>query len=126
MSDILIRGMEMPKSCRECFACFPGRDDNDEPTTYCTLTEPTSPADCWGVIDGIDHQRQRMDFCPLHELPAHGDLIDRDALLADGWMDLHKTVVHMGGCAVHDLLLKNPTIPVIVPASEEAANDPKT
>ena len=101
MSDILIR-MEMPESCRECFACFPGRDANDEPTTYCTLTEPTSPADCWGVIDGIDHQRQRMDFCPLHELPEHGNLIDRDALPLGRveWEDIDNATV-------------------IVPASEE-------
>ena len=54
------------------------------------------------------------------ELPPHGDLIDRDALIKDGWLNLHKQVMRMGGYAIHELPLKNPSIPVIVPAEEEA------
>ena len=121
MPDILIRGMEMPKSCRECFACFPGRDDNDEPTTYCTLTEPISPADCWGVIDGIDHQRQRMDFCPLHELPPHGDLISRD----DAIIDVNERGYDFWNCDadIDSAVLFLNEQPVIVPASEEVADE---
>lgn len=48
----------------------------------------------------------------------HGDLIDRDALIKDGWLNLHKTVMRMGGYAVHDLPLMNPSIPVIIEAEE--------
>lgn len=48
------------------------------------------------------------------ELPPHGDLIDRDALMKDGWLSLHKEVIRMGGYAIHELPLKNPTIPVVI------------
>ena len=57
--------------------------------------------------------------CPLKEIPQHGDLIDRDALIKDGWLNLHKEVIRMGGYAIHELPLTNPSIPVIIPASEE-------
>lgn len=50
-------------------------------------------------------------------VPPHGDLIDRDALAEDGWV-LTKQVMRMGGHAIHELPLKNPTIPVIIPAEE--------
>lgn len=48
------------------------------------------------------------------ELPPHGDLIDRDALMRDGWLCLHKEVMRMGGYAIHELPLKNPSIPVVI------------
>lgn len=51
-------------------------------------------------------------------VPPHGDLIDRDALIKDGWLNLHKEVIRMGGYAIHELPLKNPSIPVIIPAEE--------
>lgn len=52
-------------------------------------------------------------------VPPHGDLIDRDALIKNGWLNLYKEVMRMGGYAIHELPLKNPSIPVIIPASEE-------
>lgn len=59
MSDILIR-MEMPKHCLECpLRAFDGYD------YHCPFTG----------IDSLSIGRQ--DDCPLHELPPHGDLIDR-------------------------------------------------
>ena len=63
------------------------------------------------------HDARRKD-CPLIEIPPHGDLIDRDALIKDGWLNLHKEVMRMGGYAIHELPLKNPSIPVIIPAEE--------
>ena len=51
-------------------------------------------------------------------VPPHGDLIDRDALIKDGWLNLHKEVMRMGGYAIHELPLKNPSIPVIIEAEE--------
>lgn len=68
MADIIIRGMEMPKSCDEC------RLFNE----------------CWCMALGIDDWRksynkppegERLPDCPLVPLPAgHGRLIDADAL----------------------------------------------
>ena len=51
-------------------------------------------------------------------VPPHGDLIDRDALIKDGWLNLYKEVMRMGGYAIHELPLKNPSIAVIIPAEE--------
>ena len=49
-------------------------------------------------------------------VPPHGRLIDADALMKDGWV-LHKQVMRMGGYAIHELPLTNPSIAVIIPAS---------
>lgn len=59
MSDILIKGMEMPKSCSWCF-CM----------ASCKL---------WKNIMAPEFNRHRN--CPLVPVPAHGDLIDRDVLI---------------------------------------------
>ena len=59
-------------------------------------------------------EQERPTWCPLIELPPHGDLIDRDALMKDGWLSLHKEVIRMGGYAIHELPLINPSIPVVI------------
>ena len=64
--SILIKGMKMPESCLNCpletdyGTCghFNGADYAEHPTGYSS----------------------RPVWCPLIELPPHGDLIDRDAL----------------------------------------------
>ena len=58
------------------------------------------------------------EFTEVEEVPPHGDLIDRDALIKDGWLNLHKEVMRMGGYAIYELPLKNPSIAVIIPAEE--------
>ena len=56
--SVLIKGMKMPKCCDDCdFVQHGGKD-------WCYITEKDLPCDC-----------------PLIELPDHGDLIDRDALM---------------------------------------------
>lgn len=69
------------------------------------------------AADAIEELSKRVPPVP------HGDLIDRDALIKDGWLNLHKEVIRMGGYAIHELPLKNPSIPVIVPAEEEPIKD---
>ena len=73
MSDILIRGMEMPKRCIDC------------PCEYdCILCKATGNQFMYrseangGYVDFCD---TRMPDCPLIELPPHGRLIDADALM---------------------------------------------
>lgn len=56
---IYIKGMEMPKRCGEC------------PLSL----YPHSP--CWKNGGALDWEN-RPNWCPLIELPPHGDLIDRD------------------------------------------------
>ena len=73
----------------------------------------------FGAEDGGWIQKgQKPNWCPLVELSPHGDLIDRDALMKDGWLSLWKRVDYMGGYAVHDLPLMNPSIAVIVESEE--------
>ena len=65
MADILIRGMEMPKSCGQCPMHHPLFH-----TQYCgILNKNCSP-----------HNTMKK-WCPLIQLPeGHGRLIDADAL----------------------------------------------
>lgn len=60
--SVLIKGMEMPKSCPEC----PLADE----IVHCPLTGKTYN---WGMIE-------RASDCPLVPVPPHGDLIDREKL----------------------------------------------
>lgn len=64
------------------------------------------------------------EFTEVEEVPPHGDLIDRDALIKDGWLNLYKEVIRMGGYAIHELPLKNPSIPVIIPADDKDTDVP--
>lgn len=61
--SVLIKGMKMPQYCAHC-ELF-----HDE--GFCTATG--THVNMWG-------QKRNAD-CPLIELPDHGDLIDRDALM---------------------------------------------
>ena len=68
--SILIKGMEMPKSCAECdikVRCFENAK-NIEWLTY-------HPA----------FYEERLTDCPLISVPDHGDLIDRDMVLEKAW-----------------------------------------
>ena len=78
MADILIRGMEMPKSCDEC------RLFNES----------------WCMALGVENWRKsynkppeggRLPDCPLVPLPeGHGRLIDADALIENHFSDEHR------------------------------------
>lgn len=69
--SILIQGMDMPKNCAECkmwSICECLNDFEDFESI------------CYAVEDG-DLVRDKN--CPLIELPPHGDLVDRNKLLAE-------------------------------------------
>lgn len=60
MSDILIKNMEMPKSCWDCFASHDG----------------------WCIINKkIEGHRTVTHSCPLIEVPKHGGLVDANRLI---------------------------------------------
>ena len=62
--SILIKGMEMPKGCKDCL--IKDFDYYD----YCPLLHRT-----------VEHcGDERLPDCPLIEIPPHGRLIDGDAL----------------------------------------------
>ena len=72
MSSVLIRGMEMPKNCKECmFADFDDVDFDYE--LYCTANGKYADLDMYDHPMGWD--------CPLVEIPTpHGRLIDADKI----------------------------------------------
>ena len=74
MSDILIKGMEMPTSCIECPCC---RHDNwnGETAHQCNVSFIT-----FGAEDENWIYNTRPNWCPLTELPPHGRLGDLDKL----------------------------------------------
>lgn len=104
--SVLIRGMKMPSHCTECDFWHDGVFE------HCLLNMEVQNEDV------PFNEGEYPIGCPLVEVPPHGDLIDRDALIKDGWLNLHKEVMRMGGYAIHELPLKNPSIPVIIPAEE--------
>ncbi len=69
MSDLLIKGMEMPKDCAEC----PIR--NQEFYKHGRAFLGCSLCVSWGSAIS------RADDCPLAELSTHGRLIDADELI---------------------------------------------
>ena len=70
--SVLVRGMEMPKNCRECNFCnelnFEGYLWFD---FYCRAKDKSFD---------LDKNKDKPDWCPLIEIPPHGDLIDKEVL----------------------------------------------
>ena len=65
--SIIVKGMKMPKTCGECrFSvdgwCYAIASNDDQP--------------------GYIKSYEKAKWCPLIEVPPHGDLIDRDVLRA--------------------------------------------
>lgn len=69
MSDIVIRGMEMPKSCESCKFCWRGVSTG----TFCKINGKM-------ISEGYASFDSRDINCPLVELPPHGRLGDLDKL----------------------------------------------
>lgn len=67
--SVLIKGMEMPSCCDDCWAL-------DEYGDYpvCRITEEQRGCN-------FRIREKRMDKCPLVSVPPHGRLIDADALM---------------------------------------------
>lgn len=70
MSDILIRGMEMPKNCEECDV----------------------KAVCKNYWRLIRKQYERPSWCPLVPVPPHGDLVERQAVLNTFSVHMNRTL----------------------------------
>lgn len=69
---VYIKGMDMPKTCRDCGYCWVRKDMKNCEAKYGL---PISN-DRWDM--------ERASFCPLTEVPEpHGRLIDADALADD-------------------------------------------
>lgn len=111
--SILIKGMEMPKRCAECWLM----DGEDSWCTACRGRH-LCPEYRYGIKD-------RPDWCPLFPVPPHWDLIDRDALLEilkeyiDEYSDLDENGLHnLKWCAMMEAMDATKDAPTIIPAEE--------
>ena len=74
--SVIVKGMKMPKDCRECRL-----------QDYSFTTGVTWCGANWAVLarnfEPINFFDGRPEWCPLVDLGKHGDLIDRGKLLRD-------------------------------------------
>lgn len=114
--SILIKGMEMPKSCKECQVSFGFGNDG-----YCPfLFEP-----CDAVEDGLMWKEcpkeGRLADCPLVEVKEpHGRLIDKDKLRRELFWNFNGERIPFYDCDnfpttltyryLHSILSEQPTI----------------
>ena len=83
--SVLIKGMEMPKSCEKC----PCKTADAFGGLGCQTT---------GYIPLRKANQDRPDWCPLIEVPPHGRLIDADApipLVDTHGKNIEVTVAHI-------------------------------
>lgn len=73
--SILIKGMEMPKSCWEC-----------EVGSASQLDNKTCPFYAMEGQEQENYQNKIAEGCPLIPVPQHGRLIDADAIERGGWI----------------------------------------
>lgn len=104
MSDILIRGMEMPKSCGYCPLRHEARD-GDECYLGASMTE----------------YQKRPDDCPLVPIPPHGDLVDLIAPFKAQYLDemteeWEEKMVTVGDVLYSCMVDEMP--PITIPAEE--------
>lgn len=116
MADILIRGMEMPKTCADCH-------DADLPTAIAWLG-----AKCpWstGIIPPgtYDLRNGRHPDCPIVELPPHGDLIDLDERLTGILYDSVSDDSSMVTKTIRDWLGFADELPTIVIPAERSDSE---
>lgn len=89
--SVLIRGVEMPKNCYKCD--LRRRDGMD---IVCPVAHER-----FSIAD-VNILEYRLDNCPLVPVPAHGRLIDADALIRDNGI---KEIPEY-----HEIVLAAPTI----------------
>lgn len=82
MADILIKGMDMPKSCGDCpflydhDACYVSGMWNDMRFMLLCFNGHTDEY----KRGEFPFKEKRVDWCPLVGVPTHGRLIDADEL----------------------------------------------
>lgn len=108
--DILIRGVEMPKSCDHCWALD---DYGDYPR--CRITEEQRGYN-------FHVREKRMDSCPLVPVPPHGRLADVDKLreLYEEWENDKEAGIDIDKCHVPIPVIRQniDDAPTVIEASE--------
>lgn len=100
--SVLIKGMEMPKTCIECPMQFGGM-------CYVQPPEIDEPR----VAPTVDQCVSRTSWCPLVEVPPHGRLIDADIMIKRYEPDMNRRIY--GGNFIFDLEYA----PTVIPADKD-------
>jgi hypothetical protein len=75
--SILIKGMEMPKTCRKCGFYHHSVDDGYYDFEYCGANNAEFNNAYDSTKPHINPFEEKLSTCPLVPVPPHGDLIDR-------------------------------------------------
>lgn len=116
---ILIKNIEMPKNCYECFCHEQVKAGIDHPTfDYCVLENwkqsrtplTMTPAE---AMEGI------ADFCSLIELPPHGRLIDVNTaiILLQDYYNREKDTLKQHAIGECIMIIKD-DVPTVIEAEE--------
>lgn len=110
MTDILIRGMEMPHSCMCCPLNYGEKRPEYGWTIVCRYSN--------GVVrPEMADNSGRLPTCGISELPPHGDLVDRE------WLKemAYSKVEDFGGAFLDTIDIA--IAPVVIPASKEETHE---
>ena len=111
--SILIKDMEMPKSCMDC--PFKGFDRAGGRGNICTINDSIT---LHAVLDGVDVKFVRMGDCPLVPVPPHGDLIDKKTVTDNLCKILTNAKPPTNYPNWNDAIIAVMTTPTIIPAEE--------
>lgn len=113
MPDILIRGVEAPTSCEDCKKFFLKEYDFPCYRARCSIggTVPPYPL----------RFEKRGDDCPILELPEHGDLIDRAALMEEHAKAESGRYGNLFVAGDNRFIHRFLDAPVVIPADKEKA-----
>ena len=110
MADILIRGVEMPRSCMDCRLNYGEKRPEYCLTIVCKYSNGVVIPKVTGIVG-------RLPACGILELPEHGDLIDRDAFRAENEYYMNREFINPKYEGTLDDLLKD--APVVIPSNKE-------
>lgn len=106
--SILIKGMEMPTSCRDC--------------RFCSGQVNTDYGVCaWCDVDGKARDAYTKQDCPLVHVPPHGRLGDLDELYShlEGWYQTHeRAFTEFEAIYIRAMLAGVKEDPTIIPAED--------
>ena len=95
--SILIKGIEIPKNCKECFACKAELSQEKKVIYVCCFTQIG---------------------CPLISVPSHGDLIDANKLIE--LCDIMADKCDDNGMSIwHQFKTTVEWSPIVIPAEED-------
>lgn len=112
--SVLIKGGKMPEYCGECDGC---RFDNLNVEYRCFATGE--------FLGELDINKERGKRCPLVEIPPHGDLIDKNALMESIKETYCTPCPHDGdynyckACSIDDALDAIDDTPTVIESEEQ-------